>query len=188
MPVRTSTRPELRFPMGIPNHSNAALGMEAKDPSTSNEGTANCTQSGNTLISAQLDGGTDHDLYASPAVIGGNYTHPAVPSYSQQQDHERTSHQSRHTSSVAPSPHQQTHTTTNTVRHLLPYCTTEPPLNKAQVIALSDVVGSLKELALLALCATSGDVNSLEKLESAMGRQTASYITDFFADEWEIDG
>jgi hypothetical protein len=64
----------------------------------------------------------------------------------------------------------------------------EPPLNEAQVVALSDVVGSLRELVLLALSAASGDRGSVEKLEGAVGQQAAMGIIEFFADEWEIEG
>ncbi|KAI4616672.1 hypothetical protein J4E80_005947 [Alternaria sp. BMP 0032] len=71
---------------------------------------------------------------------------------------------------------------------LLPYCTTEPPLSQAQVIASSDVVGSLKELVVLALGAASGVPGSMEKLEGAVGSQAAVNIVEFFADEWEIEG
>ncbi|KAH7563766.1 hypothetical protein BM1_00813 [Bipolaris maydis] len=78
--------------------------------------------------------------------------------------------------------------TGNTVHDLLPYCTTEPPLNEAQVIALSDVVGSLRELVPLALAAAAGDKRSLRKLESAVGKRDAVGVVEFFVDEWEIEG
>jgi hypothetical protein len=64
----------------------------------------------------------------------------------------------------------------------------EPPLNETQVIALSDVVGSLRELVLLTLSAASGDRDSVEKLEGAVGQQAARGIMEFFVDEWEIEG
>ncbi|ENI01189.1 hypothetical protein COCC4DRAFT_148606 [Bipolaris maydis ATCC 48331] len=84
--------------------------------------------------------------------------------------------------------HQQSRPTGNTVHDLLPYCTTEPPLNEAQVIALSDVVGSLRELVPLALAAAAGDKRSLRKLESAVGKRDAVGVVEFFVDEWEIEG
>jgi hypothetical protein len=56
-----------------------------------------------------------------------------------------------------------------------------------QVIALSDVVGSLKELVLLALGASAGDEVCVDKLECAVGSETASNIMEFFVDEWEVD-
>ena len=64
----------------------------------------------------------------------------------------------------------------------------EPPLNSAQTIALSDIAGSLKELALLALGAASGDADCGEILDAAVGARTAANIIEFFVDEWEIDG
>lgn len=63
-----------------------------------------------------------------------------------------------------------------------------PPLNEAQVIALSDIVGNLKELVVLALSAVAGDRRSIAKLESAVGPDAAANIADFFADEYEMDG
>lgn len=71
---------------------------------------------------------------------------------------------------------------------VLPYCTTEPPLTQEQVIALSDIAGSVKELVLLALTAASGDRSSISKLTSAVGSMTADNIIDFFIDEWEVEG
>ncbi|KAI2479160.1 hypothetical protein Ptr902_09371 [Pyrenophora tritici-repentis] len=150
--------------------------------------TAKTTQPASTLAPAQLDGGNDYHPHARPAVVRSNYARPAASFYPQQY-HGQTPFQSRHVPSVLPPPRQQTRTiTTNAVRDLLPYCTTEPPLDEAQVIALNDVVGSLRELAVLALCAASGDVSSMKKLEGAVDQQTAANITDFFAEEWEIDG
>lgn len=58
----------------------------------------------------------------------------------------------------------------------------------AQVIALSDVVGSLRELVLLALVAAVGDAESMGILEGAVGRQGAICVVEFFEDEWEIEG
>ena len=78
--------------------------------------------------------------------------------------------------------------TGTTVSTLLPYCTTEPPLNTVQVIALSDVVGSLRELVLLALSAASGDAESMGRLEGALGRQGALGVVEFFEEEWEVEG
>ena len=64
----------------------------------------------------------------------------------------------------------------------------EPPLSQEQVITLTDAVGSLKELALLALGAASGDAGCVERLESAVVGQAAANIAEFFVDEWEIEG
>lgn len=71
---------------------------------------------------------------------------------------------------------------------LLPYCTTEPPLRAEDVFALTDAVGSLKDLVVLALGATSGDAGCVKSLESAVGGHVASTIVEFFLDEWEIEG
>lgn len=76
----------------------------------------------------------------------------------------------------------------NVVTDILPYCTTELPLTQEQVIALSDVAGSVKELALLALSASAGDCVSIETLHAAVGTATANNIVDFFVDEWEVEG
>jgi len=174
--------------MGAPQHSDKTPGTKAEDPRISNMETTNSIRPANTLISAQLDGGADCHPRARPTAIGSNHDRLVVPFCPRQQHHGQVSHQSRYTSSVPPPPRPQTYTTTNTIRDLLPYCTTESSLNEAQVIALSDVVGSLKELVLLALCAASGDMGSMQKLEGAVGQQSAANIVDFFAYEWEIDG
>ncbi|KAF2026485.1 hypothetical protein EK21DRAFT_25948, partial [Setomelanomma holmii] len=75
----------------------------------------------------------------------------------------------------------------NAVTDLVPFCTTGPPLNQEQVIALSDVAGSLKELMLLALGAAANDTGCVNKVECAIGRAKAFDIVQFFAEEWEID-
>jgi hypothetical protein len=75
----------------------------------------------------------------------------------------------------------------NVVVSLLPYSTMEPPLRQEQVIALSDVVGSLKELVVLALGAAAGDVACADRLENAVGTTTASNIVEFFVEEWEVE-
>ncbi len=76
----------------------------------------------------------------------------------------------------------------NSVTQLLPYCTLGAPLTDAQVIALSDTVGNLKELTLLALSALSGDQESVQKLAAAVGYDTAMNIAHFFGDEYELEG
>jgi hypothetical protein len=81
----------------------------------------------------------------------------------------------------------QTRVPENAFADLLPYCTMEPPLNQEQVIALSDVVGSLKELVVLVLGASAGDVACVEKLEGAVGTEIATKIVEFFVDEWEME-
>lgn len=74
------------------------------------------------------------------------------------------------------------------VTTLLPYCTAGAPLNEGQVIAITDIAGSLQELALLALGAKDGDEECQRKLESALGSELASCnVLDFFSDEFEIE-
>ncbi|KAI4676610.1 uncharacterized protein J4E84_009445 [Alternaria hordeiaustralica] len=128
---------------------------------------------------AQLDGGAD---YYSQAFNDRTF-------HSQQYHHPQVPRQPQNAPSIPPPPPRQpSRTLGNAVNDLLPYCTTEPPLSQAQVIALSDVVGSLKELVVLALGAASGVPGSMEKLEGAVGSQAAVNIVEFFADEWEIEG
>ncbi|KAH6879181.1 hypothetical protein BKA58DRAFT_111152 [Alternaria rosae] len=128
---------------------------------------------------AQLDGGAD---YYSRAVNDGTI-------HSQQRYYPQVPHQSQKAPSVPPPPPRQpSRTIGNAVNDLLPYCTTEPPLSQAQVIALSDVVGSLRELVVLALGTASGAAGYMEKLEGAVGSRAAVNIVEFFADEWEIEG
>ncbi|KAG9188688.1 hypothetical protein G6011_07393 [Alternaria panax] len=137
----------------------------------------------NTVASARSDGGTDHHSRVA------NQFQPSTQLYSQQQHQARIIHPSHFVSSMAPPlPRQPTRAVGIAVNDLLPYCTTEPPLNEAQVIALSDIVGSLRELVVLALGAASGAAGCMEKLEGAVGWQAAGNIADFFADEWEIEG
>lgn len=59
-------------------------------------------------------------------------------------------------------------------------------LSGDQVIALSDVAGSLKELVLLALSSTV-DEGAKETLERAVGAEAAAGIVDFWVDEWVAD-
>jgi hypothetical protein len=84
-------------------------------------------------------------------------------------------------------PRQHSHITENAVTDILPYCTTEPPLRQDQVIALSDVVGSIRELVLLGLSAAGGDVSSSDNLVDAVGTETAINIVEFFVGEWEVE-
>ncbi|KAI4648858.1 uncharacterized protein J4E79_009930 [Alternaria viburni] len=133
----------------------------------------------NVVAPFQLDGGAD---YYSQAFNDRTI-------HSQQRHHPQLPRQSHNAPSVPPPPPRHpSRTLGNAVNDLLPYCTTEPPLSQAQVIALSDVVGSLKELVVLALGAASGVPGSMKKLEGAVGSQAAVNIVEFFADEWEIEG
>jgi hypothetical protein len=93
----------------------------------------------------------------------------------------------QHQAPANPSLRPQSCALESTVTTLLPYCTTGPPLQQDQVIALSDIVGSLRELVLLVRGAATGDAKCEEKLVGAVGTETASNIVGFFADEWEIE-
>lgn len=73
------------------------------------------------------------------------------------------------------------------VTTLLPYCTAEAPLSNSQVIAITDVAGSLKELVMLALRIKAGDEEGLRRLEGALGsEQVMAGLVDFFGDEFEV--
>ncbi|OAL07603.1 hypothetical protein IQ06DRAFT_13004 [Phaeosphaeriaceae sp. SRC1lsM3a] len=110
---------------------------------------------------------------------------PALSRTFPQQQHQHQA-SSRNTTQTASRQHDQV--PRNVVTDILPYCTTELPLTQEQVIALSDVAGSVKELALLALSASAGDCVSIETLHAAVGTATANNIVDFFVDEWEVEG
>lgn len=102
----------------------------------------------------------------------------------------RDDRETRKTSGSAPlHPHSKVEgQSRRAVTDLLPFCTTGAPLNEAQVVALSDVVGSLKELAMTAVCAASGDPETMGMLIGAVGNQAAVNIVEFFAEEWEVHG
>lgn len=62
------------------------------------------------------------------------------------------------------------------------------PLNEGEVIAVTDIAGSLKELVLLALQAKDGDDQSVGRLDSALRSEAATAgVVDFFLDEFEMD-
>ncbi|UPX11569.1 uncharacterized protein EKO05_0002168 [Ascochyta rabiei] len=61
-------------------------------------------------------------------------------------------------------------------------------MNEEQVIAVTDVAGSLKELVLLILRAQDGNEECMSRLESALGgEQAAVGVLDFFSDEFAIE-
>lgn len=68
---------------------------------------------------------------------------------------------------------------------LLPYCTAETPLNEQQVLGLSDVAGSLREVMLVALRAKT-DEEYARALAAAVGVDAVQGVVDFFEDEFEI--
>ncbi|EUC48756.1 hypothetical protein COCMIDRAFT_33830 [Bipolaris oryzae ATCC 44560] len=142
-----------------------------------------------------MDGGSEYHHVHYPT-HNPNFAQSSTPSYHRQPHTIHPPLRARNIPTVPSLPvpppppplHHQSHPTGNTVRDLLPYCTTEPPLNEAQVIALSDVVGSLRELVPLALAAAAGDERSVRKLESAVGKRDAVGVVEFFVDEWEVEG
>ena len=74
------------------------------------------------------------------------------------------------------------------VTMLLPYCTADTPLNGSQVIAITDVAGSLRELVLLALGAKDGDEECVHRLGSALGSEQAwEGVVEFFSGEFEVE-
>ncbi|KAF3052007.1 hypothetical protein E8E11_011142 [Didymella keratinophila] len=74
------------------------------------------------------------------------------------------------------------------VKTLLPHCTADIPLNDAQVIAVTDVAGNLRELVLLALGAKDGDEDCMHRLGSALGSEQAlEGVLDFFSGEFEVE-
>ena len=157
-------------------------------------------------MNGQLDGETDGAIHAPPIPPATRYPHPSSHGTFPQKQH--SNHAPRRaynhiapipvpvsaapTPALAPGPprlsRQRPHANKSAVQHLLPYCTTEPPLTDAQVIALSDVVASLEELLVLALGAASGDGSRAARLEAAVGRRVAAGIVEFFVDEWEMEG
>jgi hypothetical protein len=177
--------------MGVPLHLNNAPLCEQKKQTTSNTLFPDITtHSTNSIALSQMDGGADHHLRTQPTATENHYTQSIHQPPFQRQQHLNQPARQPHNMAITQPPlaHQQSRTTGNAVNDLLPYCTMEPPLNGAQVIALSDVVDSLRELMLLALAAGSGERDAAEKLEGAVGHQVASSIVEFFADEWEIEG
>lgn len=120
----------------------------------------------------------------------GEYYQQARPTLARAHPH----HQPRiqHHQAIDPitpqiAPRQQTHTPKNAVTDILPFCTTEATLRQDQVIALSDVVGSVKELVLLALGAADNESGCADKMEGAVGPETTRNIVEFFAEEWEVE-
>jgi hypothetical protein len=91
---------------------------------------------------------------------------------------------------VGPQSHSKQHklTAASAVKILLPHCTTDTRLSESQVIAVTDVAGSLRELVLLALGAKDGEEGCIHRLGSVLGsEQTLSGIIDFFSGEFEVE-
>jgi len=68
---------------------------------------------------------------------------------------------------------------------LLPYIT-YPPMSNEQVIALSDVAGSLRDVVVLALRARV-DEHTRCTMARAVGPKATEQIVSFFQDEWISD-
>jgi hypothetical protein len=92
-------------------------------------------------------------------------------------------------------PHLRTHqstpaTTTTTLPPLLTLLatsTTSTPLTRHQILALSDEVGSLRELVLLALGAGAGEPGCVARLVRAVGEEGAQAVVEFWGDEWVVE-
>lgn len=136
----------------------------------------------------QVDGAADSYKHGMPfKTNGGTQLHHARSTHHRQHENQQHRQAPVNTTSHAPPRQQNPIPVGNAVIDLLPYCTAGAPLRQDQIIALSDIVGSLKELALLALGASAGDAVSGDKLTGAVGQETASDIVAFFADELEVE-
>ena len=155
-------------------------------------------QHGTKPATPQVNGPTDYRPQMVPFTTRLNNSNP-VRQFNQQQhpQHHQQHYQQvpgrqipqvRGTAAPHVPPKQQQAAATNAVTTLLPYCTVDIPLNESQVIALSDVAGSLQELVLLALGAKDSDEECTSRLEGALGSQQAvSSVLDFFSDEFEVE-
>jgi hypothetical protein len=185
---------------GATTNSGSAVEMHTSDAAG---------QTNITAYDPQIDGSVDYYQRSLPANLRNDIGHASQPRNTYQHQHQgQHQHQHRtqsHSQHQAPTLHRQQHAptsapsqvpppprpdsraTASTVTTLLPYCTTGPSLRQDQVIALSDIVGSLKELVLLVQGAATGDAKCEEKLVGAVGTETASNIVRFFVDEWETE-
>ncbi|CAI6331488.1 unnamed protein product [Periconia digitata] len=68
---------------------------------------------------------------------------------------------------------------------LLPTCTIGRPLTETQVVNLSDMAGSLREVMLLAMRAKM-DGSVMTELEGALGEAAAQGVVQFFENEFEF--
>ena len=59
------------------------------------------------------------------------------------------------------------------------------PLNEQQIIGLSDIAGSLKEVMLLGMRAQTHESYAMQ-IENVVGADAMRGIVDFFRDEFEI--
>ncbi|KAF1840444.1 uncharacterized protein K460DRAFT_208642 [Cucurbitaria berberidis CBS 394.84] len=180
----------MRSTMGVLfNSSNAPSARDAENQISDKRHEDIICRIANNASLSQVDGATDSQQHVLDTGKRTNNVQPTVTqTHLQHHDQGHYLHQAQYIASTQVPPRQQTRTSRNAVSDLLPYCTTEPPLSQEQVIALTDAVGSLKELVLLALGAASGDTGCVDRLEGAVGGHAAANIVEFFVDEWEIDG
>lgn len=68
----------------------------------------------------------------------------------------------------------------------MPWCTTQGQLSNSQLIALSDVAGSLTELVRLCLAAAV-DEGARSVIEGAVGSEAAAGVIEFWTDEWTAE-
>lgn len=132
---------------------------------------------------------TNTQIWQSQHQSTKGYASQSSTSFAPTRLHAPAHHLQRQPNNNPPPTHvsqQQSQPTSNAITDLIPYCTTEPPLRHEEVIAISDIAGSLKELMLLALGASVGDETCGERLVQAVGHKTAGNIVDFFVVEWEV--
>lgn len=120
--------------------------------------------------------------------------HGQPPSQHQQDKHSQLRARLKHQLNAVVAPHSHSKqpkpaaAATSAVTTLLSYCTADTPLNNNQVIAVTDVAGSMKELVLLALGAKDGDETCVHRLRCALdSEQALASIVDFFSGEFEVE-
>ncbi|KAF9735817.1 hypothetical protein PMIN06_002181 [Paraphaeosphaeria minitans] len=151
-------------------------------------------------------GATDGDMLSNPARHGSD-TPPTSPiALSPQSNFHPTSSQSSIAQLDGPQDHRsRTHTYTlppslttpqlrakpnnhsakSAYRDLLPYCTADTLLTEQQVVRLSDVAGSLREVVVLAVRARM-DERAAGVLREALGEGGARGVVEFWEEEFEI--
>jgi hypothetical protein len=133
-----------------------------------------------------LDGLGDYS-HTQPKPQRNNFMQPILSHAEPQQQVQSFPRQGFSRTASQVRPRKLLHLPDSAVTDILPYCTTEPPLRQEQIIALSDIAGSVKELVLLALGAEAGDAVCAGKMEGAVGAETTGSIVEFFAAEWEVE-
>jgi hypothetical protein len=164
MAMHGISRMKDKQPLATNNHSRDRNFTEPT--TTSPTSTPSPTTSSNVV---QLDGPNDPRTNSKPAIVNtiGAAQGPAKAGF-----------RPRATSQAKPA--------MNAATDLLPYCIADTCMSQDQVIALSDVAGSIKDLALLALGAAV-DKRARSILEHAVGPEAATSIIEFFNDEIVAD-